>query len=802
MIAPILAFLPLSLATAAHSAPLADEPLLAGFETEAEVAAMTVRRSTHVELIEGDVKQGRRAAKVTFDAVTEGGEKWPAVVLENEALVVRDFTPYDRVTFWAKNVGVTKAPLHITVWDVEGQRGSPQTRKFELEPGRWTYVAADLPRSGLDLARIGSLHFFQDVNQETYTVILDDVRLVPRFVSTAAQVAERLSEAEETARRDAVLDRVQPSIDPLRERLTELLKRGGATEAGSAEAEAVLSDLAELRQSALGLSLTVAKARAASLAGALDKEYVLVPESSMVKVMPDGEAFGGRPGEPLRIAAARGEVEGGQVIIAPRGGRLREVTFEVSDLLGAGDARLTGESLELAPVGYVHTDPEVPPSYPVDRLGWFPDPILPFLRSFDVPGDRVQSLWLNVTVPRDQRAGVYRGEIRVSPANAEAQACPVHVRVFDFEVPRERSLRTAIATFESHWPRIYGERWDRDMYWRYVDFLHAHRINIDHIYRGHSDPPALEDVKRMLAGGQDGWCLRYIVQPGSGGSGSGVDPAKFEEYVTEAIADSVRAYEVFKAAGAEEICYVYFFDEVGPQHYETLKTAAARLREALPGVPLLTTARDPDYGIASGVSEVIDVWVPLTPSFGTEEGRAAITRARANGDEVWWYVCIGPRRPYANLFIEYDAVEARLLMGAMTQRYQPDGFLYYATTMWGTNDHPIEDGPYTDWNPASYRINNGDGSWFCAGPDGPLTTIRFENFRDGLEDYEYYCLLARKIQEARARGVADRRLKRAEALLEVPGELVTSLTEYTRDPGVLERQRLKLAEAIEGLAGL
>ena len=41
----------------------------------------------------------------------------------------------------------------------------------------------------------------------------------------------------------------------------------------------------------------------------------------------------------------------------------------------------------------------------------------------------------------------------------------------------------------------------------------------------------------------------------------------------------------------------------------------------------------------------------------------------------------------------------------------------------------------------------------CAGPDGPLSTIRLESIRDGIEDYEYYLLLRRLLEERGERQV-------------------------------------------------
>ena len=72
------------------------------------------------------------------------------------------------------------------------------------------------------------------------------------------------------------------------------------------------------------------------------------------------------------------------------------------------------------------------------------------------------------------------------------------------------------------------------------------------------------------------------------------------------------------------------------------------------------------------------------------------------------------------------AIESRLLMGAMTAKYRPDGFLYYSLSIWNQNK-PIESGPFTDWNPVSWTTYHGDGSLLCSGPGGkPVPTIRLE----------------------------------------------------------------------------
>ena len=193
----------------------------------------------------------------------------------------------------------------------------------------------------------------------------------------------------------------------------------------------------------------------------------------------------------------------------------------------------------------------------------------------------------------------------------------------------------------------------------------------------------------------------------------------------------------------------------------------------------------------------MDAWCPLTPRFDMEKAAAA----RAAGKEVWWYICCGPRHPHANMFVEYPAIEGRLLMGAMTAKYRPDGFLYYQISIWNS-EKPIDSGPFTDWNPRSWTTFHGDGSWTCVGPGRtPLPTIRLENFRDGLEDYAYARILQQMIDRVGKSSLPKVRREKwvteARALLTVPEELVNSMKEYSRDPKVLYRWRNAIAEAID-----
>lgn len=564
----------------------------------------------------------------------------------------------------------------------------------------------------------------------------------------------------------------------------------------------LLSCAAGVTAQSAAATLGEAKARAAAMLGEEEAEYLLIAASSMEKVMPDRAAFTGRPGRAVEIAVAGGEIESAQVIIAPLSRSLEGVQFALSPLTGPGGAILPLEAVTLAPVGYVHTD-SAKLFYEVERTGWFPDPILPFVDRFDVSGERVQTLWLSIRCPEGQARGVYTGVLTVQPENAPARTIPVHVRVFGFTIPRERSLPTILGVFVDHLEGVYGDEWNEAIYWRYAEFLHSNRVNMDFPYRVEGPPPMESEIRRLVAAGQDAWGLRFIRQAGRGWSDTGPDPAEYAVYLDQAITDARARLEVLERAGGRELAYLYLFDEVREQHFPLLLETAGRLRRELPGVPILTSANDRRFGATSGLDTVIDVWVAIIAHFNKPEVRADIERVRARGARVFWYTTIWPPAPYPNFFLEYDAIEPRLLMGAMARKFRPDGFGYWAINFWIQDEtdrpRPIVEGPYTAWNPRTGGPSHGEGSWIYPGRDGPITSIRFENFRDGLEDFEYYHLLEVAIAEAASAGAAADLIDESKARLAVPDNIVRSLTDFTRSPDALEQHRLEIAETIEHL---
>ena len=74
-----------------------------------------------------------------------------------------------------------------------------------------------------------------------------------------------------------------------------------------------------------------------------------------------------------------------------------------------------------------------------------------------------------------------------------------------------------------------------------------------------------------------------------------------------------------------------------------------------------------------------------------------------------------------------------------------------------------------------------------------------ENWLDGMEDYEYLTLARSRIEELRTAGQkmkADKLEQSIAAYGRTSNEIFRGLTNYTRDPNVIEAARRNVAQAI------
>ncbi|MCK5802965.1 MAG: DUF4091 domain-containing protein [Lentisphaeria bacterium] len=506
--------------------------------------------------------------------------------------------------------------------------------------------------------------------------------------------------------------------------------------------------------------------------------------TGLEKVLPDALPPAESAEARIRLELARGEHEGAQILLKPADSaplrNLRIAAGVVTDATGQATEAITITPLV---VGYVRLgESGGHPAFGA-KTGWFPDPLLP-ARPIDVTEGRTQAFWLDVHARREAVPGIYRARITLTPENAPTLVVEVNIRVRQFTLPRTPRMKTAFCIMDGFTRNTYGHLGET-LRRRSLDIMLDHRLNPDDISR--YDPPRIQDLLHARKRGLNAFNILNIVprpkndplwicRLGKDAYGEG-----FVEDFLERVRPVVRE---LRKHGLSDRAYFYGFDERREDYDEIIRSICGALKREFPEIRTFTTATY-IFGKRAKVpldyEDHMDWYCPLTPKYDLALAR----RLRTVGKQVWWYVCCGPKHPYANFAaIDYPAIEGRLL-GWMTYGYESDGLLYWHVNYWKSG--PIADWrePYlVDWKLPCVARMSGDGLLVYPLADDRLaSSIRLETIRDGSEDYDLLAAVAEKHGRKAAMGIFDR--------------LVVSMTEYNRDPQALAAARHALFELAE-----
>jgi len=750
--------------------------VLDDFERSDALAAWDLDLGAHVDQGQAELNFRRRRVWQIWR------DPWPSLRLSHgDGLFSSgDWRGYDRLEFAVENRSTLAVLLKLRVDDESGTRA---IRLFSLSPQMRRTCRVDLGLLGreIDLHKVALIDLYMSHPVRDYALALDDIRLVADTLSVAG--AEVLADPFGRGRVRVRTPRGRSAFyraeirdgqgEPVAEYAAETEQLDWTWSGGAPGLYRVVLSASDR---AWPTADTVADLGAFGVLPETDQPHLVAwAAKSTRKVMRDDlpragqfihteQSIAAEEGRPLRLEVARNEVEALQLVFSSdrrvRLGLVVEywVHQEQNEVLAPGD-------LDLFQVGYVFT--RRPREYPVDFVGWWPDPLLPRAEFRARPGEN-QVVWLALRTGQETIPGTYRGRIGVWLDGVRLGALPLEVQVYDIGLPESTTVRTAFSLYEDRLVRVYGRERASALRGRYVDFVLDHRLNLDHLYR--REPPDLDELAAYARQGRlNAFNLLYLD------SRQDYDRAELETLAARLDSLVARIDEL----GLDEQAYIYGFDEVEVEEFGKIERVFSFIKERYPRLRTATTARDPGLGLDNKLGALVDIWVPLSAVY---EARTA-ARARRRGDEVWWYICISPAHPYANWFIEYPALEARLLWWMAHER-GIEGVLYYAMNRWPKQRAPLRADIYgrTYWDPASYGTANGDGALFYAGPDGPISSIRMENIRDGIEDYELLALLAARAGPEAARALSAR--------------LVRSASDYTRDPEAFALVRRDLLEAV------
>jgi len=491
--------------------------------------------------------------------------------------------------------------------------------------------------------------------------------------------------------------------------------------------------------------------------------------------------------EQYEMAMARNEFAGFQVLIYPMSGELAGVSFEWTDLV---DAK-TGGRIPKEDIAYCCQE-VFPQLHPNGKIrDWYfhgknfamPD-ALTAARPAHLPEQMATPFWFSVRTRPEARAGTYSGTITVKPKNARPRELRLTVKVWNYTIPEEWNFETMGQTVWGDVQRVHGEI-TPELKRRYVDFLLDHRFSPTEQYMDKLSPD-LEDIAYCMDRG-----MSTIYLSGN---------------FTENAAGLRERYEAVKKLGLIDRALVYIGDETSD--WEEMRRRSDLIRRACPEAMIMIGGSFPRpelEGVIDVFDPMIDVGGNEVYSVTAEQVRPLIAEAQAKGEKFVWYVAAGPMLPCPNVQMEEPLIASRVLFW-MTWKFGVTGFEYYCYNIWSHN--LPKDGkrwPEVPFYPRGWGETNGDGMLFYPGPEGPFSSVRFENIRDGIEDWEsHYVLrdyaetLRQKVaQEPGLAAQAKLLLQKAEAILAVPDEVCRDFVTWTWEPEVLLEARRNLGDTIE-----
>jgi hypothetical protein len=538
--------------------------------------------------------------------------------------------------------------------------------------------------------------------------------------------------------------------------------------------------------------------------------------------------------KPVSVSAARGEYEAAQVCLCGYAGQ----TLQAASVgeLRSRQGTVARVTVDLAEVVAVHV---TRPTDPSCERGWYPDPLPPLvLPRPDLPPCLL--LWLTFHVPRETPPGDYHGELTLL-VDQETIRAPVSARVYGFELPRETHLRSAFGLGSGEINRYHKLKTPEDrqaVYEQYLKNFAGHRISpysffdysglgirftgegtnkraqVDFTRFDQAAAKWLDDASfnsfRLPLRGMGGGTFhsRHLGELEGFKEGTPEHTRLFQDYLGQ-VAHHLRE------RGWLDKAYTYWFDEPDPKDYEFVVEGMKRIRAAAPSLKRMLTEQ-PEKELLGHV----EIWCGLTPEWTREK----VAGRRAAGEEVWWYLCTGPKAPYVTIFIDHPGTEMRLWAWQSWQ-YGVQGILVWASTYW-TSGAAFPDRLQDPWaDPMGYVSGydfkpghvgywgNGDGRFLypprrdpnaatVPSLDGPVTSFRWENLRDGLEDYEYFWLLDQEVKRVATLNRQSDLVAEAKRLLVVPETVSKDLTHFTTDPRLLLEHRDQVARMVERLKGL
>ncbi len=508
-------------------------------------------------------------------------------------------------------------------------------------------------------------------------------------------------------------------------------------------------------------------------------------------------------GRPLELSCARNEAEG--CVFGIRADMsIHVLRLDATDLT-SGKNVISKANIQLGFIGFVPVPKNTSdtPVEELERLAPFeaPDPILD-RKYLDIMANETQPCHFKIYVPKDTAPGDYHGQIKISSHEGEI-VLNVLLHIYPIELPDHRSLYVTNWFSVDKIASVHNvELWSEE-FWRvleaWIALMSEYRQNVF-------------------------WVPLDTITVSYKDEHYRFDFSVFDRYIELLMRYKVDKIEIthvahFKQWGGKEIA-LKDFRVIGPEGVKT-ENGAKILPYLLPILEkhlaeigwlenaLIHVADEPtEDGLKAwtnlskfvreyaprlkridaietiGFEGQLEVWVPTLHHFN--DWMDHYLEAMKDGFKVWFYTCCNPKGSYPNRFLDYPLLDTRVLHW-INYAYGLKGYLHWGFNWW-------RDDAFGEPDPS---LPPGDTHIAYPGQNCPLSSLRLEAMRDGLEDYEYLKLLEDEIASVRIKLVGHALSEPFERrALEICRRVVPSITGHARDTSVLLEAREAIVKEI------
>lgn len=474
---------------------------------------------------------------------------------------------------------------------------------------------------------------------------------------------------------------------------------------------------------------------------------------------------------PLHFESLKNETESAQLMINVHGLHgIDAFNFRVPNLYSESGAKISSSNIEVLAAKYIQVTKdsaeEKHTGWP--GAGWYPDALVPIDNLIaagenSIPNadgytkDHEQSIWVNVTVPKDIRAGTYTGT-GVLTLDGTNYAIPMEVIVHKATLPDYRTNKNLYLTWFDQVEKAIGHdnynRYTRDSY---LNYFFDKGINAGAYREGDwgSEPESFAEFYGARVAGNDK--ITAYRSPFHDGD-YGYD--EIYDYFDALITKNIEMVE----AGQD----VDFFEKLITNHNDEPSTAAEwqetrefntafqtainALKDRLNDYPDLKASFVDQINVVAfnqarntNNYDALTTPCPTYDYLNDAEDREAY---HENFNHVWWYGCIVPLLPYPTFHLDGNITGIRMLT-YMQYNYDIQGSVYWNLTYMQRKDYSevVDVDVWSD--PLTWGKGAGEGRLCYPGIRygivGPISTQRLEEVAASFDDYEYFALIEDKL---------------------------------------------------------